>query len=54
METGPTSENFKILKRIHKADIVYLSVMEALFIREVNPTLNTKDEFKSRPLRIKI
>ena len=27
--------------------------LEALYIREIRPSLNTKDEFKSRELRIK-
>ena len=54
LSSNPTAQNFKILKKVQKNNIVYLSVMEALFIREINPSLNTKDEFKGRRLRIQI
>ena len=42
-----------ILEKIEQ-DILHLSVTEALFIRELKPALNTRDEFRSRQLRIKI
>ena len=32
----------------------HLLTLEALWIREINPELNTKDEFKSRELTIKL
>ena len=35
-------------------NIIYLSILEALYIREEKPNLNTKDEYKSRTLRIRI
>ena len=50
----PHEEDFKILRRVSKPSVVYLAVMEALYIRELKPVLNTKDEFKGRMLRIKI
>ena len=34
--------------------LLHLSILEALFIREKSPTLNTKDEYIHRPLRIRI
>ena len=46
-------EHFKILEKIER-DIWHLSVTEALFIREKSPQLNTRDEFRSRQLRLKI
>ena len=53
MGRGPSIDDFVILKKIER-DIMYLSVMEALFIREIRPELNTRDEFRGRELRIKI
>ena len=35
-------------------NIVFLSILEALHIRETKPNLNTKDEYKGRLLRIRI
>ena len=35
-------------------NIVFLSILEALHIREMKPSLNTKDEYKGRLLRIRI
>ena len=32
----------------------YLLTLEALWIREIKPSINTKDEFRSRELTIKI
>ena len=32
----------------------YLLTLEALWIRDIKPCINTKDEFKSRELTIKI
>ena len=42
----------KILNETHR-DIVYLSILEALHIREIKPKLNTKDEYIGRLLRIR-
>lgn len=53
MGISPQNEHFEILKRTER-DINHLSVMEALFIRETNPKLNTKDEFRGRLLRIEV
>ena len=52
MGRDPTVDDFVILKTV-QGDILYLSVMEALFIREHKPELNTRDEFRGRGLRIK-
>ena len=35
-------------------NIVYLGILEALYIRDIKPNLNTKDEYKGRLLRIRI
>ena len=35
-------------------NVIYLSILEALFIRENKPDLNTKDEYRDRSLRIRI
>ena len=50
---NPTSSNFKILKKTQR-NMLYLSILEALYIREISPELNVKDEFRGRMLRIKI
>ena len=34
--------------------LVYLMTLEALWIREIKPKINTKDEYKSRELTIKL
>ena len=47
-----TLDNFKILYKTHR-DNNYLMTIEALFIRERKPNLNTKDEFRDRKLRLK-
>ena len=43
----------KILDSTTKSDN-YLLTLEALWIRDIKPTINTKDEFRSRELIIKI
>ena len=50
---NPNSNDFMILKKV-KGDMLKVSIMEALFIREIKPELNTRDEYRSRMLRIKI
>ena len=35
-------------------NIIHLSIYEALYIREINPSINTKDEYISRRLRIRV
>ena len=44
-------DNVKILATASNQE--KLMTLEALFIRDLKPSLNTKDEFKSRKLRIK-
>ena len=53
-QSNPSMNDFKILLKVQTRDIVHLSIMEALFIREKKPKLNTKDEFRNRLLRIKV
>ena len=53
MGRDPTVDDFTILKTV-QGDTLYLSVMEALFIRENKPELNTRYEFRGRELRIKV
>ena len=43
----------KILAKTNR-NVLYLSILEALHIREEKPNLNVKDEFKGRLLRIRI
>ena len=46
--------NSNIIQIIGKANTPYrLLTLEALFIKEFKPSLNTKDEFKSRTLTLK-
>ena len=42
-----------MVKILGKAKLDRLLNLEALFIAEVRPTSNTKDEYKSRTLRLK-
>ena len=45
--------NYKILEQTQGGEQQLLT-MEALWIKDVNPTLNTKDEFRRRSLTIKL
>jgi hypothetical protein len=45
--------NVKVIASTYKS-LSYLMTLEALFIKEIKPCLNTKDEFRSRALVIKI
>ena len=45
--------NVEILASTQKGER-YLLTLEALFIRDIKPVLNTKDEYRSRTLRIKL
>ena len=45
-------DNVEILASSQKSEQHRLT-LEALYIREIRPSLNTKDEFKNRELRIK-
>ena len=48
-----TMENVKVIASTFKS-INYLMTLEALFIKDIKPTINTKDEYRSRALVIKI
>ena len=48
-------ENVEILYKANKnKGLMYLKTAEALFIRSLKPSLNTKDEFRARNLRLKL
>ena len=47
------SPSFEMVKILGKAKFEKLLTLEALFISEIKPALNTKDEFKSRNLLLK-
>ena len=47
------SPSMDFVKILGKAKFDRLLSLEALFIAEINPALNTKDEFKSRTLKLK-
>jgi len=49
--TDLDSEDIKILATSSNPE--RLLILEALFIKDISPTINTKDEFKSKQLRIK-
>ena len=51
-ETKLTEENVTILGSTTKGE-VHLLTLEALWIRELKPKINTKDEYRSRALTIK-
>ena len=48
----PTTQHLKVLKSTTRS-IDFLMTLEALYIREIHPSFNTKDEFISRELTIK-
>ena len=48
-----TVDNVEILKTTSKGED-YLLTLEALFITELKPKINTKDEYRSRELTLKI
>ena len=49
---APTVDDVKILASTSRG-LDYLLTLEALYIREIKPELNTKDEYCSRELTIK-
>ena len=61
LSSGPVQQHFKdcdmdlisFLGTTSKGEITLLT-LEALWIRDVKPQLNTKDEFRSRALTIKL
>ena len=48
----PRDENISVLGSMNRGDGRLLT-LEALFIKELSPTLNTKDEYRSRTLTLK-
>jgi hypothetical protein len=46
-------KNVKVIASTHKS-LNYLMTLEALFINEIKPSMNTKDEYRSRALVIKL
>ena len=46
-------QSFEVLDHTNRG-VVHLGILEALHIREVKPTINTKDEYVGRTLRIRI
>ena len=51
--TNATSENVIILHQTARG-VVHLQTLEALYIKEFNPSINTKDEYRRRELTIKV
>ena len=49
----PTFENMEILKSSARGE-THLETLEALFIEEKRPVINTKEEWRSRTLTIKL
>ena len=54
--TSPVFEDKTYVSVIHSTNrcIPFLETLEALWIREIRPTINTKDEFRKRELTIKL
>ena len=50
--TEVTMDDFKILTKTNKNND-FLETLEALFIRELKPSLNTKEDFRNKELRLK-
>ena len=48
-----TSDNVIMLHQTARG-VIHLQTLEALYIREFNPSINTKDEYKRRELTIKV
>ena len=46
-------ENVSVLQSTNRS-FVYLMTLEALWIREIKPKINTRDEYKSCELSIKL
>ena len=52
-ETDWSEDNVSILSATSQGE-VHLLTLEALWIREIKPVINTKDEYRSRELTIKL
>ena len=50
--TSPTAEDVDILGSTSRG-VEYLMTLEALWIKELGPEINTKDEYRSKTLTIK-
>ena len=50
--TEVTMDDFKILTKTNRNND-FLETLEALFIRELKPSLNTKEDFRNKVLRLK-
>ena len=48
-----TKDCIEVLASTQKTE-VHLITLEALFIKEIEPTINTKDEYRQRTLKIKL
>ena len=48
-----TCDDFEVLASTSRGQD-YLETLEALYIREINPKINTKDEYRSKELTIKL
>ena len=48
-----TEDSIEVLACTQKTD-AHLITLEALLIKEINPTMNTKDEYRQRTLKIKL
>ena len=48
-----TEDCIEVLASTQKTE-VHLITLEALFIKEIEPTINTKDEYRQRTLKIKL
>ena len=51
--SGERGHDYEILAKTNRG-VVVLQVLEALYIRDLQPTLNTKDEYRGRTLRIRL
>ena len=51
--TSATPDNVEIIAATSRGEI-FLETLEALWIKELEPTINTKDEYKRRTLTIKL
>ena len=52
-DTTLTEDDVDILQASARGE-AFLLTLEALHIRELKPTINTKDEWRSRELKIKL
>ena len=50
---GISMDNVSVLTKTNRS-VYHLMTLEALFIKEIKPNLNTKDEYRSRSLTIKL